>query len=54
MVSDLIRSCRHPGAILPRSRHLPVAVTEGSRTETLNKTGVRLWTACSQVTFQFP
>ncbi len=30
--------------ILPRSRHLPVAVTEGSPTENLNKTGMRLWT----------
>jgi hypothetical protein len=29
---------------LPRSRHLPTAVTEGSLTENLNKTGVRLWT----------
>jgi hypothetical protein len=27
----------------PRSRHLPVAVTEGNLTENLNKTGVRLW-----------
>ena len=30
--------------ILPRSRHLPNASTEGSRTRNLNKTGVRLWT----------
>ena len=29
--------------ILPRSRHLPVAVTEGSLTENINKIGVRLW-----------
>ena len=33
----------HPTAL--RSLHLPVAVTEGSLTENLNKTGVRLWTA---------
>ena len=32
--------------ILPRSRHRPVAVTEGSRTRNLNKTGVRLWSDC--------
>jgi hypothetical protein len=31
-------------AILPRSLHLPAAVTDGSLTENLNKTGVRLWT----------
>ena len=30
--------------ILPRSRHLPLASTEGSLTRNLNKTGVRLWT----------
>jgi thrombospondin type 3 repeat protein len=29
---------------LPRSRHLPLASTEGSLTRNLNKTGVRLWT----------
>jgi hypothetical protein len=28
--------------VLPRSRHLPVAVTEVSLTEKVNKTGVRL------------
>ena len=33
--------------ILPRSRHLPVASTDGSLTENPNKTAVRLWTACS-------
>jgi hypothetical protein len=33
-----------PRTILPRSRHLPVGVTEGSRTRNLNKSGVRLWT----------
>jgi hypothetical protein len=32
-----------------RSRHLPLASTEGSRTENLNKTGVRLWTDSSLV-----
>jgi hypothetical protein len=31
--------------ILPRSRQRPVASTDGSVTENLNKTGVRLWTA---------
>jgi hypothetical protein len=30
--------------ILPRSRHLPLAVTDGSLTENVNKTGVRFWT----------
>jgi hypothetical protein len=34
----------HRRAILPRSLHLPFAVTEGSLTKNLNKTGVRLWT----------
>ena len=29
---------------LPRFRHRPVAVTDGSLTENLNKTVVRLWT----------
>ncbi len=33
---------------LPRSRHLPIASTEGSRTRNLNKIGVRLWTDCSR------
>ena len=32
---------------LPRSRHRPVAVTEGNRTRNLNRSGVRLWTDCS-------
>ena len=31
--------------ILPRRRHLPLASTEGSLTENLNKTAVRLWTS---------
>ena len=30
--------------LLPRSRHLPVAVTEGSLTRKVNEIGVRLWT----------
>ena len=29
---------------LPRSRHLPVAIVEGSVTKNLNEIGVRLWT----------
>ena len=29
--------------ILPRSRHLPLASTDGSPTRNVNKTGVRLW-----------
>jgi hypothetical protein len=33
--------------ILSRSRHRPVIVTDGSLTENVNKTGVRLWTGCS-------
>jgi hypothetical protein len=33
---------RYPN--LPRSRHLPLASTEGSLIENLNKTAVRLWT----------
>lgn len=36
-------------AILPRSFHLPAAVTDGSLTENLNKTGVRLRTDCSTI-----
>jgi hypothetical protein len=35
---------RHHWPILSRSRHLPVGVVDGSLTENLNKTGVRLWT----------
>jgi hypothetical protein len=35
---------RHLRPILPRSRHRPVPVTEGSLTKNLNKTGVRFWT----------
>jgi hypothetical protein len=31
-------------AIFPRSRHLPVAVTDGSLSSKVNRTGVRLWT----------
>ena len=42
-----IRSCGHLRPSLPRSFHLPRASTEGSARENLNKTGVRLWTACS-------
>ena len=38
-------------SILPASLHLPVAVTEGSLTEKLNKTGVRFWTDCSNADF---
>ena len=34
---------------LPRSRHLPVASTEGSLTENPNEIGVRLWTERSLV-----
>ena len=34
-------------AFLPRSRHLPVAVTEGSLTRNVNEIGVRFWTDCS-------
>ena len=34
-------------AILPRSLHLPVAVTEGRAREHINKNGVLLWTGCS-------
>ena len=33
--------------ILPRSRHLPVVVTEGSLTRNINKYRVRLWTDSS-------
>ena len=33
--------------IVPRSLHLPVAVTEGSPIENLNEIGVRFWTDCS-------
>jgi hypothetical protein len=37
----------HLRPILPRSRHRPLASTEGSLIEKVNKTGVRLWTGCS-------
>lgn len=47
MVADLIRSYGQRRVILPRSRHLPFASTEGSSTRNFNKTGVRLWSACS-------
>jgi hypothetical protein len=33
--------------VLPLSRHLPIASTDGSLTKNLNKTGVRLWTESS-------
>ena len=33
-----------PHLRLPRSRHRPVTVTEGSPSRNFNKTGVRLWT----------
>jgi hypothetical protein len=36
-----------PEGILPRSFHRPVAVTDGSRKENVNKNGVRFWTASS-------
>ena len=39
---------RAGGPILPRSLHLPLAVTEGSLIENVNKTGVRLWTDSSR------
>ena len=35
--------------ILPRCRHLPVSSTGRSLTSNLNKTGVRLWTGCSDI-----
>jgi hypothetical protein len=35
-------SCRGRGTIPPRSRHLPVAVTEGRQTETSTKPGAAL------------
>jgi hypothetical protein len=35
-----------PSAILPRSLHLPVAVTDGTVRENINEIGVRLWTDC--------
>ena len=34
--------------ILPRSRHRPVAVTDGSVPENINEIGVRFWTDCSR------
>jgi hypothetical protein len=38
----------HRRPILPRSRHLPVASTEGSLARNLNRIGVRLWADCSR------
>lgn len=40
---------RFSAGVFPRSRHLPFAVTDGSLTEKVNKTGVRLWTGCSDL-----
>jgi hypothetical protein len=39
-------SFRAAASIVPRSRHRPVASTDGSLTENVNKTGVRLWAEC--------
>jgi hypothetical protein len=36
---------QRPSGMLPRSLHLPVAVTEGSSTRKSSKSRVRLWTA---------
>ena len=41
------RGYPHLLCTLPRSRHRPVAVTEGSLTKNLNRIGVRLWTDSS-------
>jgi hypothetical protein len=41
------RGRRSFGSILPRSRLLLLASTEGSRIEKVNKNRVRLWTGCS-------
>jgi hypothetical protein len=40
----MLSTLQPPFCILPRSRHLPVAVTDGSLSSNLNKIGVRLWT----------
>ena len=40
--------------ILPRSRHLPLASTEGSVTRKVNKTVVRLWSGYPQSARLFP
>ena len=46
----IISRSDQPGRpILPRSLHRPVAVVDGSLIRNFNKTGVRLWTACSFV-----
>jgi hypothetical protein len=42
--SHLSRNFATHRLILPRSLHLPVASTDGSLIENLNKTWVRLWT----------
>ena len=39
-----VHSFRARNPYLPRSLHLPVASTEGSVTQNLNRIGVRLWT----------
>ena len=36
-----------PAGVLPRSRHLPLASTDGNQTENFNEIGVPLWTDCS-------
>jgi hypothetical protein len=38
------RRLRAVTGMFPRSRHLPLAVTDGSLRENVNKTGVRFWT----------
>jgi len=43
----LNRLTGYPHPILRRSRHLPLASTDGRLIENLNKTGVRLWTDSS-------
>jgi hypothetical protein len=50
-ISEHHRRIGRPGGILPRSLHLPVAVTDGSLREKINETGVRLWTACSHLVY---
>ena len=41
-----LSSAELPARPFPRSRHRPVAATEGSLSRNFNEIGVRLWTGC--------
>lgn len=47
MMGRFIANPDYRAPILPHSLHLPLTVVDGSLTEKINKTGVRLWTDLS-------